>query len=174
MGALRGVAVGLSIVFGGFFLVLLAKLYYLYYRKCRSPWNMRTITNVPIEFTDGSFNFSREDGELRSLQDSRSIPEAIDSDISGTLFPINSEVIGRNDNVYTQGELEGPRDHVYTQGELEGPRLLFTIKEETQDDMRCQESMGNRNFIFSERPARSESPSPNMTNHVECSQKTLD
>nr|ADE77309.1 unknown [Picea sitchensis] len=155
MAALGGLAIGLSIVLGGFVLVLLAELYYLFYWKCRSS-RTRRITNVVTKSTEGGpFKFTRK-GLVGSLC-SQSIREASDPDISATLAPISPGVIGSNDSLYMQGVLGGPR-------------VLFTIKEETKEDMEYEESVGEHKIMFSDSeqrlsnshcPSLSKSPSKN-------------
>lgn len=147
MAALGNLAIGLCVVFGVFVVVLLAELYYLFYWKCRSPWNMRRITSIATEFTEGGFNFSREDGLMGSLS-SHSIRETADPESLAKLFPISSDVLGSDNSLYMQDELGGSR-------------VLFTITEETKEDMEGEESLGDCKSIFSECPSRSESFSPN-------------
>lgn len=153
MALLGGLAIGLIIVLGGFVLVLLAELYYLLYWKCRSPWKRR-MTNVVPKSMEGGFNFSR--GLVGSLG-SHSIREASDPEISATLFPISSSLTSNNDSLYMQGVLGGPR-------------VLFTIKEETKEDMEDKESVGEvkiassvseQRMAKSQCPVRSKSPSKN-------------
>lgn len=144
MAALGELAIGLSVVFGVFVLVLLAELYYLFYWKCRSPWNMRRITSVATEFTDGGFNFCHENG----LVGSDSIREAEDPESLAKLFPISTDLTGSNNSLYMQDELGGSR-------------VLFTIIEETKEDMEGAESVADHKSTFSECPSRSESLSPN-------------
>lgn len=146
MAALGGLAIGLTVVFGVFLLVLLAELYYLFYWKCRSPWNMRRITSVATEFTEGAFNFSREDGLVGSLG-SHSIRESADPESLAKLFPLSNSELNNNS--------------LYMQEELGGSRVLFTIIEETKEDMDGEESVSDHKSTFSGCPSRSGSPSPN-------------
>lgn len=160
MAELGGLAIGMSVVFGVFVLVLLAELYYLFYWKCRSPWNMRRINSIATEFTEGGFNFSREDGLLGSLG-SHSMREAEDPESLAKLFPISSDLIGSNNGLYMQDELGRSR-------------VLFTIMEETKEDMEGEESVGDRKSTFSECPSRSESLSPtHLERHYQQQQKQL-
>lgn len=147
MAALGGLAIGLCVVFGVFVLVLLAELYYLFYWKCRSPWNMRRITSIATEFTEGGFHFSREDGLVGSLS-SQSMREAADPESLAKLFPMSSDVLGSDNSLYMQDELGASR-------------VLFTITEETKEDMEGQESVGDCKSTFSECLSRSESFSSN-------------
>lgn len=161
MAVIGGLAIGLIIVLGAFVLVLLAEVYYLFHWKCRSPWNRR-ITNVVPKSMEGGFNFTR-DGLVGSLG-SHAIREASDPEISATPFPISPSVISSNDSLYMQGVLGGPR-------------LLFTIKEETKEDMEDEESVvevkiassvSEQGMAKSQCPVRSKLPSKNNTQERCC------
>lgn len=131
MAAVGGLAIGMCIVFGGFVLLLLAELCYVFYWKRRRSW--RRISGVPAteifpaaDRSTGNFSFTREVG-LVGAGDHSSDPEFL-----AKLFPI-----GNSSNSCNSG--------LYMQGVLGGPRLLFTIDEETKEEMEYEEPVDFHN-----------------------------
>ncbi|GLJ26309.1 hypothetical protein SUGI_0505970 [Cryptomeria japonica] len=108
--ALGGLAIALSIVFGALVLVLLAEVYYVFYWKRHRAWNRRSRIISEDAERERGFDLSRETGLVSSLGS----PSEVTKLCSG--------VMGSNSSLYMQGVLGGPR-------------LLFTIKEETMEDM---------------------------------------
>lgn len=120
----------MCIVFGGFVLLLLAELCYVFYWKRRRSW--RRISGIPATeiFSaaadrSANFSFSREVG-LVGAGDHSSDPQYL-----AKLLPI--------------GGSSTCNSGLYMQGVLGGPRLLFTIDEETKEEMEFEEPVDFHN-----------------------------
>lgn len=131
MAAVGGLAIGMCIVFGVFVLLLLAELCYVFYWKRRRSW--RRISGVPsteifsaaAERSAANFSFTREVGLVGAGENSA------DPELLAKLFPFGSS--------------SSCNSGLYMQGVLGGPRLLFTIDEETKEEMEYEEPVDFHN-----------------------------
>ena len=98
----------------------------------------------------GSLN-PQLDASTSIMMGSQLIREVEDTEISTTLFPISLGGTARNDSLYMQGMQEGSR-------------MLFTIKEETKEDMEWEEFDSKQRMGKPQRP----SPPTNKNNKWEC------
>lgn len=119
MGAL---GIGLSIVFGGFVLVLLAELYYVFVWK-RHSFLSKRVCRIGTECNGERGNFAHEAALVGSFGGYSS--SSVDAEFVAKLFPMGPEAIGS--------------DNMFMHGVFGDPRLLFTIKEETKEDMEFEE-----------------------------------
>ncbi|CAH2062594.1 unnamed protein product [Thlaspi arvense] len=123
MRSLSGVGLALSLVFGCLFLALLAELYYLLW------WNKR-ITNREIE--DDYSSPTREFFYMfcwkrpTSLSSTALNPQELSSRVHETNKDFWPKALGEDDELRLQN-LSGP------------PRFLFTIKEETKEDLESED-----------------------------------
>ena len=99
-----------------------------------------TISAMVPRIGVGSLN-PQLDASTSIMMGSQLIQEAEDTEISTTLFPISLGGTARNDSLYMQGMQEGSR-------------MLFTIKEETKEDMEWEE------FDSKQRMGKPQRPSP--------------
>lgn len=122
MAALGALGIGLSIVFGGFVLVLLAELYYVFVWKRHSILSKR-VCRIGTECNGERGNFAHEAALVGSFGGYSS--SSVDAEFVAKLFPMGPEAIGS--------------DNMFMHGVFGDPRLLFTIKEETKEDMEFEE-----------------------------------
>lgn len=120
MAAVGGVAIALSVMFAALVVVLIAELFYVFYWKRRSGNGMR-ISSVDTERGGFDFDFSRESTGLLGHYPNSATADPL------MVAKLSSEIVGTNSGLYMQGVLGGPR-------------LLFTIKEETKEDMESEEA----------------------------------
>lgn len=128
MAALGALGIGLSIVFGGFVLVLLAELYYVFVWKRHSILNKRGC-RIGTECNGERGNFAHEAALVGSFGGYSS--SSVDAEFVAKLFPMGPEAIGS--------------DNMFMHGVFGDPRLLFTIKEETKEDMEFEEPVKQHN-----------------------------
>lgn len=128
MAALGALGIGLSIVFGGFVLVLLAELYYVFVWKRHSILSKRAC-RIGTECSGERGNFAHEAALVGSFGGYSS--SSVDAEFVAKLFPMGPEAIGS--------------DNMFMHGVFGDPRLLFTIKEETKEDMEFEEPVKQHN-----------------------------
>lgn len=123
MAALGPLGIGLSIVFGGFVLVLLGELYYVFFWK-KYGFLSRRVSRIGAEYCSERGDFAHEAALVGSFGGySESAAEA---EIVAKLFPMGPE--GGDDY-----------DNLYMHSVFRNPNFLFTIKEETKEDMDFEE-----------------------------------
>lgn len=128
MAALGALGIGLSIVFGGFVLVLLAELYYVFVWKRHSILSKRAC-RIGTDCSGERGNFAHEAALVGSFGGYSS--SSVDAEFVAKLFPMGPEAIGS--------------DNMFMHGVFGDPRLLFTIKEETKEDMEFEEPVKQHN-----------------------------
>ncbi|GLJ08964.1 hypothetical protein SUGI_0099380 [Cryptomeria japonica] len=123
MAALGPLGIGLSIVFGGFVLVLLGELYYVFFWKKYGILSRR-VSRIGAEYCSERGDFAHEAALVGSFGGySESSAEA---EFVAKLFPMGPE--GGDDY-----------DSLYMHSVFRNPNFLFTIKEETKEDMDFEE-----------------------------------
>ncbi|KAG8655366.1 hypothetical protein MANES_04G033700v8 [Manihot esculenta] len=138
MASFSGLGIGLSLVFGCLLLALVAELYYLL-------WWKKKITNREVEDDDYSGNYAREFFDLirwkkssslqvdNTIQDRVRIPETHEQEPDlelGTSKDLLLKAFGEESvesELMRLHNLSGP------------PRFLFTIKEETKEDLESED-----------------------------------
>ncbi|XP_028775717.1 uncharacterized protein LOC114744660 [Neltuma alba] len=133
-----GIGIGLSVVFGFLLLALIAQLYYLLWRKRRR-------THAEIGKDDNNYTKRMLDGAcwktLSSLQTTTRGPETkiLETDVESGVATTNKDVVLKSlgeDSVESElmrlHNLAGP------------PRFLFTIKEETKEDLESEDGKSRR------------------------------
>uniref|UniRef100_A0A803R6F9 Uncharacterized protein n=1 Tax=Cannabis sativa TaxID=3483 RepID=A0A803R6F9_CANSA len=144
MTSFSGLGLGLSLVFGCLLLALIAELYYLLW------WKKKRITDR--EIVDEYGNFAKEFFQFicwkstsSSLGNNNPSQERKDSDLNG--HEDDPELgLGKDMLLKAYGE-EGVESELMRLHNLAGPpRFLFTIKEETKEDLESEDakSRGDR------------------------------
>ncbi|KAJ7550866.1 hypothetical protein O6H91_07G122400 [Diphasiastrum complanatum] len=121
MFSLGALGIGLSVVFGGFVLLLVAELYYLLCWKKKAIANPR-VNNVGLDplFVNGD-TVSERSGDATVLPNVNQLPTGnFHAELVAKLFPLGGS-----------GEIEV----LHLNHLLGPPRLLFTIIEETKEDL---------------------------------------
>ncbi|KAL3653141.1 hypothetical protein CASFOL_002822 [Castilleja foliolosa] len=126
MGSFSGLCIGLSFVFGCILMGLVAELYYLLWWKKRISYNSSTSP----EIEESCFVFSWKKPCFKTT------PQE----------PVDPEMGSTKDNLGQKGSNEeGIESEIMRMHNLCGPpRFLFTIKEESREDMESEDGKSRR------------------------------
>ncbi|EXC20159.1 hypothetical protein L484_011403 [Morus notabilis] len=149
MKSLSSVGIGLSVVFSCLFLALIAELYYLFWWKKRLITNRSEIENhdyiSPAKELFYMFCWRKHSAFSHSALN----PQEICS--SSTRIPINDNnntllQEPNDDFLFKPFEEDGPETQFMTLQNCSGPpRFLFTIVEETKEDLESEDGKSHNN-----------------------------
>ncbi|KAJ7521365.1 hypothetical protein O6H91_19G050400 [Diphasiastrum complanatum] len=125
MGSVSALAISLSVLLGSFLLLVLAELYYLLCWK-RATSNPRVISVTQDGMlVQGESSDLIGDAEVVALSGQFSLASAFHAELIAKLFPVSND---------------GESDGLGVDNLLVPPRMLFTIKEETKEDLEADDA----------------------------------
>ncbi|GFP82345.1 hypothetical protein PHJA_000377600 [Phtheirospermum japonicum] len=122
MGSFSGLGIGLSFVFGCILMGLVAELYYLLWWKKRISYN--SSTNPEIEESCFVFSWKKPKNPEEEA--------AVDPEMGSTKESLGLGLEGIESEIMRMHNLCGP------------PRFLFTIKEESREDLESEDGKSRR------------------------------